>query len=224
MRRSNPISTTQIEQIKGKFSREQLPRITARVAREKLAEQLAVAPAPYRTFVDGIEGAALESVRPGGIILFRFARIGPVIDWIWNEILSLSPVLTGRYRDSHRFYVNGEERDAEAEGQLVDIPPGAEIVIADLQPYARKIEGGGPGKRGAARPPLSPQAPNGVYEITAKEARRRFPDADINFTYRGVLEGGLIGADVIKGGSKAGAKLHNVAALRYPAIEIRNPR
>lgn len=211
MRRSNPISTTQIEQIKGKFSRQELPRITARVAREKLAEQLAVAPAPYRTYVDGIESAALESVRPGGIILFRFARIGPVIDWIYAELLDRSPVgpdKDGHYRDDHKLFINGIEVSA-GDGAEIIIPPGAECIFLDTKPYSRKIEIG-----------RSLQAPDGVYELTARAARKKFPDADIGFTYRAIMGGSMVGADVISGGSKRGAKLANRRSLRYPAIIV----
>jgi hypothetical protein len=179
MRRSNPISTLRIVQIKGQIGIAALPAITARVAREELAKVMAEAPAPYTQYVDGAKGAPLDNVRAGGVILFRFNRIGPVFDWIYQELLSRSPVgpdKDGHYRDDHWVFLNGDRIEAPEVETTLLVGAGSEIVIADLRPYARKIESG-----------ESVQAPDGVYEVTAIGARKKFPDADIQFTYRGFL-------------------------------------
>jgi hypothetical protein len=179
MRRSNPISTQRIVQLKGKYGAAALPRITAQVAREELAKVMAEAPAPYTQFVDGAEGAPLENVRPGGVILFKFNRIGPVFDWIYQELLSRSPVgpdKDGHYRDDHWVFLNGDRVEAPDIERTLLVSAGSEIVIADLRPYSRKIEAG-----------ESVQAPDGVYEITVIAARKKFPEANIQFAYRGFL-------------------------------------
>lgn len=214
MRRSNPITTAQIVTIKGRYSREQLPRITARVAREELAKVQAVAPAPYKTFVDGREGAPLESVSPGGTILFRFQRVAQAIDWIYAELLSRSPLgpdKDGHYRDDHFLFIN-DVQVSVAQGAPLEIPPGATLVFLDDKPYSRKIELG-----------ESFQATDGVYELTARDARKQFPSADISFTYRALMSGALVDTTAIVGGSKRGAKVANKSSLRYPAITLRAP-
>jgi len=212
MRRSNPITTQRIVQLKGKYGVAALPAITARVAREELAKVMAEAPAPYRQFVDGAEGAPLEHVRPGGVIMFKFSRIAPVIDWIYEELLRRSPVgpdKGGHYRDDHWLFVNGEKVDVPELERTAVIKPGSEIIIIDARPYARKIEAG-----------ASLQAPDGVYELTATAARNRFPFAEIAFGYRPALAGAqrLLSTSHRSEHHRAAAKK---ADNRYPAIIIK---
>ncbi len=229
MRRSNPITRSQVVTVLGKFTAETLPAITARIAREELAKVQSAGAVPYRQIVDGREGAPLESVRPGGVIVFKFSRIGPVVDWIYQALMARSPVRSGRYQHSHKLFVNGVQRDAFVERQVVDLPPGSEVVLINMQPYARKIEGtvrrqGPPRvdhlswhhrkKEGklVRTGGLSAQAPDGVYEIAAIEARKRFPDTDISFGYRGII-----------GSAVATGAVRNQSDIRYPAIILKAP-
>jgi hypothetical protein len=95
----------------------------------------------------------------------------------------------------------------------VDIPPGAECIFLDTMPYARKIERGS-----------SLQAPSdGVYELTSRAARKRFPDADIGFTYRALLG---IRWSIRRRGRRIEARRQAAQppALRYPAITVQEPR
>jgi hypothetical protein len=69
-----------------------IPQLTAKLARRKLAEIQPSQGAPAQTIVDGREGAPLDSVRSGGRIVFRFADLGPVLDWIWEQLVTRSPV------------------------------------------------------------------------------------------------------------------------------------
>jgi len=205
MRRSNPISMQQIVRIKGNVSKELLPKLTANVARFELAKVLAAAPAPYRTFVDGREGVREEEVRAGGMIVYKFSRIAPALDWIWQELVTRSPVgpdKGGHYRDDHWFFVNGVRTAIPEGGEAIAIPPGTEVTFADLRPYARKIEMG-----------RSLQAPDGVYEMTAKAAKKQFPFLDIEFTYRAFAQGGAVTNPKHKSKSKN----------RYPVIIVRVP-
>jgi hypothetical protein len=87
MRASKAISTSEIIRIEGKFTDQRLPEITAAVARRELAPVEAEAPAPYAQIVDGNCGAPLESVKPGGRIVFQFNREGVAIDWIYARLL-----------------------------------------------------------------------------------------------------------------------------------------
>jgi len=170
--------------------------------------------APYRRFVDGVLGKPLEQVSDHGYTLTQFELIQSVVDAAIEALILASPVgpeKGGHYRDDHWLYVNGARRDFSAERSEVAIGPTDTVVIVNVRPYARKIEGGSrrrfSGRLTDRRPGLSVQAPNGVYEITAQALRRRFGNiASINFTYRGI-----VGA-----ASPAGKSRQD----RYPALEI----
>ena len=164
---------------------EQRSRQLAAYAREAIVEVQAVnraatgASPTYDVHVDGRQGAPLESVRPDGTIVAEFDLLNDLFEWIGEMLVKHSPVLTGRYQDSHAFFADGVEIAPGAE-----VLPAEEYVFLNLQPYARKIE------RGQSR-----QAPDGVYEAVTVLARRRFNNvASIRFTYRSPLLGYVPGA------------------------------
>jgi hypothetical protein len=118
----------------------------------------------------------MESVKPGGQILFRFGNIGHVLDWIYEQLVQRSPIGKNQpphlhYFEDHELYIDGERVNVVV-GAIVDVPPGGTATIVNMRPYARTIENG-----------LSTQAPNGVYEVTALAAQRLFPEAKITFEY-----------------------------------------
>lgn len=154
---------------------------------------------PSHTFVDGREGAALDTVRPDGVIVREYELIDDVLLFIAEELRAVSPVLTGQYRASHTLYADGVEvSDAE------QIPQAQEYVFLSGVPYARKIEGT------INHPPESKQAPDGVYEITAAKANARFGNvARVYFTWRAPYQGALLS------GHKA-----NKSDGRVPAIVV----
>jgi hypothetical protein len=210
IRRSNPISTQRIVALKGKIRADLLPKITARIAREELAKVLEVAPAPYTTRVDGREGAPLESVRPGGVIVFTFARLGPVLDWIYEALIDNSPIGPdegGHYKDDHWLFVNDIRVEAPSADAPLDIPAKSTVIFADLRPYSRKLEGGS-----------SIQAPDGVYEQTAGEAHKKFPWADITFSYRGFQTETPLNSGSKNPAHRAAA---NRSSNRFPVIIVR---
>ncbi|PZP15676.1 MAG: hypothetical protein DI607_07530 [Sphingomonas hengshuiensis] len=172
---------------------------------------------PHETFVDGRQGAPLESVRPDGVIVAEFELLGELFAWIGEMLVKNSPVLTGDYAASHVFFADGVAVDP---GGVV--PAAEEYVFLNVQPYARKIERG-----------LSPQAPDGVYESVALMARRRFGNvASIRFSFRSFQEGGIVpytGSAAVsrdsRGRYKAAAGADRAARLRerdtrQPAIVI----
>lgn len=160
----------------------------AEFAQEALDEALAIdgqafgQEPDYVTTVDGRVGAALDSVRPDGTIVFTFALVGEAVGWIEAQLIVHSPVGSprtdphpGLYQKSHRIYADGLEIEAEA------IPADVrEIVLAPTVFYAGLLEPQGP------RPAESRQAPDGVYHAVAEMARRRYPNVDISFQYRSV--------------------------------------
>jgi hypothetical protein len=166
----------------------------------------------YDQFVDGKEGAPLESINPnGGVVALRFHLIGNLLEWIGQQLELHSPVRSGRYKKSHMLLADGVEVDPAG-----DVPPAEEYLFVSIVPYARKIERG-----------RSKQAPDGVYDVVADMAKRRFGNmAMIKFTYRSVLLP-YVGLGGKKGGKTASRAKRSANSLeretRYPAIQI-NPR
>lgn len=136
---------------------------------------------PHKTFVDGSEGKQVEQVRPDGRIVYEFELIGEALTWIGEQLRIHSPVggpPAPAYQQSHRLFADGSEI------AIGVVPPSAatEFVFVSTLKYSRKIEGVG------ARAPLSPQAPNGVYEAVAGLANKKYGRmAKIAFSYRGVV-------------------------------------
>lgn len=136
----------------------------------------------YTVAVDGRMGAPLDSVQPNGVVLAEFELFNDLLAWIGEKLVLHSPVgKTGRYQRSHVLFADGVEIEV---GQM--IPAADQFVFLNTTPYARKIEVGS-----------SSQAPDGVFQVVATLARRRFGNvAKIEFNYR-AISGGL-------GGSAAG--------------------
>ncbi|PWE57660.1 hypothetical protein DEM27_00150 [Metarhizobium album] len=168
------------------------------LAKEKHAEVMRAAPQPTRfeRFVDGKRGAPEDAVKAGGMIRYLYPRLAEVVQFALETLFDLSPVLSGEYRNSHVLLVNGVlARNMEGYA-------GGEVVITNVQPYARKIELGAMKMRvdGSSR----------VYFQAADMVRGRFGnEASIGFTYRAVVGGGIVSG---RAGNKAG--------LRYPALVI----
>lgn len=137
--------------------------------------------APKREFVNGVEGAKFETVRPGQSIVAVFDLGGDVVRVIYDLCREHAPVLTGRFRDSIKIYADGVEVGGP------DAAVGAkEVVISSVVPYARKIEG----DKRAGKKPQSPKAPEGVFEAVAAIARQRFGNiASVKFSYSNPVGG-----------------------------------
>ena len=176
MRASLPITRSQTAGLVTRLRERTIPRLTADFARRKLAEVQGSNPRPFKQIVDGREGGALDSVRTGGNIRFLFADIGPVLDWLYEELVIRSPVGPERgqphYRDVHWLFIDGERVEVPGVGANAQISGRSIARFVNTRPYAAKIERG-----------FSFQAPDGVYELTAMEAARRFPFALIEFDY-----------------------------------------
>lgn len=185
------------------------------VTKEKTADNLAAigAATPFIRYVDGTLNKPLEQVSDHGFTLTQFELLGHVVDEAMKELILASPFGPGKdghYRDDHWLYVNQTRRDFAFDSKIVEIGQNDEVVIVNVRPYARKIEGGARERfrrMTNRRPGLSVQAPNGVYEITARALQRRFGNiASIRFTYRGTIG--------------AASPLGRARSDRYPALEI----
>lgn len=189
-----------------------LKRRHVEVAREKLKEEQGKqtrafgSPLPYQQAVDGVAGAALDQVKPGGVIRFDFTVLREVVVDAEQTLFRLSPYAPKtekrhnwpHYRDSHLLFIDG----IEAREIPKRISPSSEIIFINALPYSRRIELGW----------SKTQAPDGVYDVAERELRRRWGRiARIDSTYRGIS-----GASLIPG--RAG----NKSADRYPALVIKS--
>jgi len=193
-------------------------------------------PAEVEQLVDGQPGRALDQALQYTDTIFHMHA--NVVDEALRLLITRSPVGPGRhghYRDNHWLYVNDVRRDAHLESEKVEIKKGDKVVIVNVKPYARKIEGT-PYARfrnrlSHRRPGLSAQAPDGVYEVTARDLQRMYGKiAIIRFTYRGNVEGALVEQAVVarspkrnkKGRfhSQGGPRHGNDSKDRFPALEI----
>lgn len=152
----------------------------------------------YTVSVDGREGAALESVKPDGVIVTEFELVNDVLIWIADQLNIHSPFKTGRFRRHNTLFADGQETNVGAV-----IPLAETYTFINTTPYARKIE------RGA-----SSQAPDGVYQAVALLASRRFGNiAKISYSFRTAISGSFVGG-----------RVGNRSENRNPAIIVRLPR
>lgn len=133
----------------------------------------------YSVFVDGRKDASEDAVKHEGEIEYRFTYLNDVFLFIAKTLIENSPVSSGRYASSHRFYADGTQFDPAGV-----IPDASEYLVTSIEPYAQKIEGR-PGKSGE-----SPQFPNGLYEATAALAQEQFGFImRIEFEYVAITDG-----------------------------------
>jgi hypothetical protein len=139
---------------------------------------------PATIHVDGAKNAPLDSVRPGGIIVCDFQLVNEVLAWIDIQLILHSPFKTGRYTKSHALFADGAALSLESIAAVSgNFPIADEYVFINTVPYARKIERGS-----------STQAPEGVYQVVATLAQRRFGNlARITFSYRTAMGSGIVG-------------------------------
>ena len=193
------------------FAREQIAEVSAS------NDAAAGRPLDYEVAVDGAKGVALTAVRPDGVVQAEWAGDlqGAVVDWVWKEVLLRSPRLTGAYVRSHRLLADGVEVTAPDPTLEAD-----EWIVTTTSAYARKLEG-----MSGKRPPLSEQAPHGIYQIVAADAARRFGNlAAIKFTARSVEGGGIsewASRTTLSAKGHASARTRRDWLSRQPAILIR---
>lgn len=151
----------------------------AEFAEKTVADLIAAGKAPpsYRRWVDGVEGAAPETVKPGGRILYEFSNIAAATLFALGFLRARSPVGPGApkdkrypkaYRDCFVVSVNGRPIPWDSFVPR-SVPPDAEIFIFNTQAYSRKIDVQLVGRR-----PLRFSVPPGLFDDAAKAVRRRY--------------------------------------------------
>lgn len=114
----------------------------AAYARQSVAEVISSRQAPpdYERFVNGRAGAPEESVQLPGPIVYLFTNWGLIIDSALEELRKRVPHRSGDYARSFIVTVGGRPIS-----DFSSIPPGAEVIILNAQPYTRKMETGANG-------------------------------------------------------------------------------
>lgn len=157
------------------------------------------------TVVDGKKGVALETVKVPGVILFRLGVLQEVIEFALGKAAELSPVRSGRYRQTW-LAMRADERPYEG-GAL---GPDEIVFVVNPQPYARKIQ-----VRGARIVGVAP----GIAERLANAVRAAFGDAiraEVKFI---ALRDGY--ALKRAGGSRKGVGRKSGGQMVYPAVMLR---
>lgn len=158
----------------------------------------------YTVTVDGTAGASLSNVRPDGVIVAEFELQNEALAWIYTQLQKHSPVLTGRYVNSHELFADG------AHVENPNNPPLAEeYVFLNIQPYARKID-----------------RAVGVYHAVAALASGKYGNSSkISFTFRSAA--GFESLDSWANRTALGSHIRNEPRRgdwlrRQPAIIVRS--
>ncbi len=111
----------------------------AKFARQQLAEaiQSGAATPVYDLFVNGRRGVSEESVQAPGPILYEFSWWRVVVRYALDALAKHSPRQSGRYASSFLVIVGGK-----VVANFEDVPPSAEVIITNAQPYVRKVQVG----------------------------------------------------------------------------------
>jgi len=161
----------------------------------------------YRQIVDNIEGAALESVKPDGYVMFAWTYLAEVVRDTYHALVLAAPKLSGTYVNSIIITVD------DVEVAVDDIDEGVtKAVIVATAPYSRKLEVGW-----KAHGRVLVQAGHHYVEETAIVARRLSGAvADIQFGYQDIADPWILkdrrGHRRVRGAI--------VDYVRYPAIFI----
>lgn len=77
----------------------------------------------------------IRTIFPNNLIVYEYQRSDLVVEFALDVLRSLSPRLTGAYQEAHTVFVNGVAVQPPYNFYATD-----DVVISNLEPYARKIE------------------------------------------------------------------------------------
>ncbi len=194
----------------------------ATVARAALAglQSTGRASSTYRLFVDGKPSMTETTVRGDGTgkILYSFSYLAEAVEFALDFLRARAPVRSGKYRRSFYVIVNSHFTPADS-FDLASVPPTAEIIIGNTQPYNRKVDVQRNGTK-----PLRFSVPPMEYDDCVRAVKQRFGNTltakrvfDYNFPgkYR------LRNHQTRKSGRRAGAVVRRAGdAGQSPAVII----
>lgn len=194
------------------FSSEEAKKRHVAIARAGLAEFTArqAMPPEVALFTDGHAASTEEEVQPFGVIVYRFSRMKEIAVFALEEAKRLSPVLTGRYRDSWFAMVDNREV------ALDEIPANAVVTITNDQPYSRKINTGAKG--------FEKYVPPGIAEKIRQSVLAKYRNLiAANVQYLSLEGGHVLQHDLRKvvNGRRYGGPRNDARAgmqITYPAV------
>lgn len=184
--------------------------LLAKVARQTLADLQASGRASprYRVFVDGREGASEDEVSGrNGVILYDFNYTSDAAAFALGYLQARAPSASGTFRDSFMVAIDGRPVPA-ASFRPDSVPPAAEVMIYNPEPYTRKIDVQLVGNR-----VLHYSVPPGMFSDAARATRARFGNAvKVKRTYNINFPGKW----VLRRGEKRGDYAHSPALVISP--------
>ncbi|RWC28813.1 hypothetical protein [Mesorhizobium sp.] len=119
---------------------EEINRTVAAFAKSEVRRVIAegLAAPTYVRFVNAVEGAAEDSYRAPGAIVYEFTNWALVVNAALAELQKRSPRKSGRFASSFIVIAGGRSVVAD----FTKIRSDAEIIITNFQPYVRKAEVG----------------------------------------------------------------------------------
>ena len=120
----------------------------------------------YESFVDGrLNG---DELKARSEIAYRFSYLGDVTQFALTTLQRLSPVLTGRFKNSFFVAVNDTVLDASLIN-FSNINEASQVVIYNEQPYSRRVDVQLDGNT-----PLKFSVPPGLFDSTVSAIRGRY--------------------------------------------------
>jgi hypothetical protein len=179
-------------------------------------------------YANSVGNANLDSVKLPGPIVFNYRYFTEIVQETVKTLIAASPRDSGDYIRGHTVFIDG----SPVQGVPTDIGPNVEIIIANVVPYARRIE---VGKTKAGRDFVIQVEPH-IYERVAKSVilpkYRRVAKIEFNYvslpgayTTRGGLspfyltEGDHVGMGPHRG-VRRNRRQKPGTNVRYPAIII----
>ena len=192
-------------------------RTAERALREEVARGFDAAPV---VVTDGMPRRDYNLVKPFGKIEFiADTALADAVRWALTELQKKSPVLTGRYAQSHTVMLNGKEIQGNIWQALRSAGLTDRVQIVNPQPYARKIESARANKKTGrgARAALSKQAKAGVYQPVVRALVQRYGSSMFfDFKYVKLDTGVKVWGQ--SGGSKSAKRVQRDQV--YPAVQF----
>lgn len=183
------------------------------LAKTKNAEVMAADPKPlnYTRWVDGTKDAIEETAKATSVIVYEYNRIGEIAEFARDYLIEVSPDKSGKFKSSWQLIYNGTIVD-----RITRFNSGDIILVANDQPYARKIVSGH----------MHLSVPHNLTERAKREVNRRFGNTVLATDTFVPLAGGYI----LKGHFHKGFREHARvrlqkdtqagAIMNYPALQI----
>lgn len=190
-------------------------RLLAETAKAGVAELIRSRQASprYTRYVNGVEGAPEDSVKPDGNIVYQFSYLGEVVAYALSFLVQRSPVGDGRgpktfyplpYRNSFVVAVDGKPIPMQ---QLeFDSIDADEVMIYNRQPYSRKVDVQLVGKKR-----LRFTVPPHLFDDCAQSLKRRFGNFIDDYRVYTIDGGGTL--YTLKTGQRMGLQVNSPALI-----------